>query len=333
MSWEPEIEEIRRRRALAARMGGDEAVARQHAGGKLTVRERIDLLLDAGSFREIGSLAGKARYENGELVEFRPSNFVFGTGRVNGRRIVVGGDDFTVRGGAQDGAVGNKMGYAETMALELELPLVRLVDGTGGGGSVKTLESLGRTYVPAIPGLETSVELLSRVPVVGAAMAWAWMLIRLRPDVPPAGTVRFPAAFFWTTLLLVTVSGSLEAARDAVRRERQAALRKWLVVALTSATAFCGTQAYGIRILILSHRPDDTVLGLNAFVVALTAMHALHVSVAVLFLIFVTLQAWRGRYDHEYYFGVVVCAWFWHVLAAAWGFILLILLMGLPIPE
>jgi acetyl-CoA carboxylase carboxyltransferase component len=170
MSWQEEIEEIRRRRELSRQMGGAEAIARHHEGGKLTVRERIDALLDAGSFREMGSLAGKARYENGRLVEFRPSNFVFGTGAIAGRKVVVGGDDFTVRGGAQDGAVGNKMGYSERMALELHAPLIRLVDGTGGGGSVKTLETLGRTYVPAIPGLETSVELLSSVPVVGAAL-------------------------------------------------------------------------------------------------------------------------------------------------------------------
>ena len=170
MSWEGEVDEIRRRRELARRMGGEEAVERQHSHGKLTVRERIDVLLDEGSFAETGSLAGKARYDDGKLVEFRPSNFVFGTGRIAGRKMVVGGDDFTVRGGAQDGAVGNKMGYSEKLALELKLPLVRLVDGTGGGGSVRTLETLGRTYVPAIPGLETSVELLSAVPVVGAAM-------------------------------------------------------------------------------------------------------------------------------------------------------------------
>lgn len=170
MSWEREVDEIRRRKELAAAMGGEESVARQHGGGKLTVRERIDFLLDDGSFHEVGALAGRARYQDGRLEEFRPSNFVFGMGRIAGRKIVVGGDDFTVRGAAQDGAIGNKMGYSEKMARELQLPLVRLVDGTGGGGSVKTLEKLRHTYVPAIPGLEVSVELLGLVPVVGAAM-------------------------------------------------------------------------------------------------------------------------------------------------------------------
>ena len=171
MSWKEETEEIRRRESLARAMGGPEAVARQHAGGKLTVRERIDALTDPGTFHETGALAGRARYaEGGALEEFRPSNFVFGTARISGRKVVLGGDDFTVRGGAHDGAVGNKMGYSEQMALELQLPLVRLIDGTGGGGSVRTLEKMRATYVPAIPGLETSVELLAPSPVVGAAL-------------------------------------------------------------------------------------------------------------------------------------------------------------------
>ena len=95
---------------------------------------------------------------------------VVGQGRVDGRRAVVQGDDFTVRGGAADAAIWQKMVYAEQMAHELRLPLVRLVDGTGGGGSVKSLETMGFTYVPFIPGWEVAVENLSTVPVVAAAL-------------------------------------------------------------------------------------------------------------------------------------------------------------------
>ena len=73
-------------------------------------------------------------------------------------------------GGAADGAVAYKAGYGEQMARELRLPLVRLVDGTGGGGSVKTLDEMKRTYVPANPAWDTVVALLSEVPVVGACM-------------------------------------------------------------------------------------------------------------------------------------------------------------------
>jgi acetyl-CoA carboxylase carboxyltransferase component len=169
-SWEPEVAELRRREALAHRMGGVEKVQRQHDNGKLTVRERIDALLDPGTFHEIGAIAGTATYEGGELVDLVATNFVMGRGRVDGRAVVVGGDDFTVRGGAADASIWQKQVHAERMANELRLPIVRLVDGTGGGGSVKTLETSGRTYVPANPGWDVVVDNLASVPVVALAL-------------------------------------------------------------------------------------------------------------------------------------------------------------------
>src|SRR5438128_2155485 len=93
MSWQSEIDEIRRRVELAKRMGGPENVKRQHDGGKLTVRERIERLLDPASFHEYGALAGTPTYEGDTLADFMPANFVVGTGRIDGRRVVVGGDD------------------------------------------------------------------------------------------------------------------------------------------------------------------------------------------------------------------------------------------------
>ena len=171
MSWQEEIDELNRRKELAKRMGGDERIQRQHANGRMTVRERIEALVDAGSFHEIGALAGKAHYaEDGSLLEFTPSNFVMGTANLNGRRVVIGGDDFTVRGGAADAKVGDKSGYGELYALEMRVPLVRLVDGSGGGGSVKTLEMVGHSYIPALHGFETTMRLLGHVPVVCACM-------------------------------------------------------------------------------------------------------------------------------------------------------------------
>jgi acetyl-CoA carboxylase carboxyltransferase component len=86
VSWEKELDEVARRRELAYRMGGAEKVERHHASGKLTVRERIDGLLDAGSFREIGTLAGAARYEGTQLVDFVPANQVVGHGTIDARR-------------------------------------------------------------------------------------------------------------------------------------------------------------------------------------------------------------------------------------------------------
>jgi acetyl-CoA carboxylase carboxyltransferase component len=169
-SWEPELAELRRREAFAHRMGGPEKVTRQHDGGKLTVRARIDSLLDPGSFHEIGTIAGKAVYEDGALIDLSATNFVMGRGRIDGRPVVVGGDDFTVRGGAADASIWQKQVHAEQMANELRIPIVRLVDGTGGGGSVKTLDTTGRTYVPANPAWEFVVDNLGSVPVVALAL-------------------------------------------------------------------------------------------------------------------------------------------------------------------
>ena len=171
MTWEPEVEELRRRKALALDMGGADKVAKQKGRGKLTVRERIDRLLDDGSFREVGAIAGKAEYDDdGNLTDFMASNSVTGRGQIDGRTVVVQGDDFTVRGGAADAAIREKMLISERMANELRLPLIRLIDGTGGGGSVKTLETAGRTYIPANPGWDLVVANMATVPVVGLCL-------------------------------------------------------------------------------------------------------------------------------------------------------------------
>ncbi len=171
MSWKPELEELERRAALARRMGGEERIERARAAGRQTVRERIDQLLDPGSFQETGILTGRAEYdEQGRLADLTPSNFVCGRGRIEGRPVVVGADDFTVRGGAADGAIGNKMGWAEKAAHDLRLPIVRLVDGTGGGGSVKSQAKDRRSYVPYNPEWDVQVANLSRVPVAAAAL-------------------------------------------------------------------------------------------------------------------------------------------------------------------
>lgn len=171
MTWEPELHELEERLALARKMGGEENIKRQHDNGKLTIRERLDALADPGTFSEMGALAGKPTYDDdGNLVDFLPANYVAGTARINGRRTLIGGDDFTVRGGAADAAIAAKQVYAETMSRELQVPIVRLVDGTGGGGSVRSYDTMARTYVPANPGWDTIIQMLNEVPVVAAAM-------------------------------------------------------------------------------------------------------------------------------------------------------------------
>jgi acetyl-CoA carboxylase carboxyltransferase component len=152
-------------------MGGAEKVARHKGLGKLTVRERVDALVDAGSFHEIGSVAGKATYDaQGEIASFVPANLVIGRARLDGRPVAVAGDDFTVRGGAADAAIRGKLVTVERMALDLRIPLVRLVDGTGGGGSVKSIEIEGRTLLPSLTMWQICVDNLSQVPVVALAL-------------------------------------------------------------------------------------------------------------------------------------------------------------------
>ena len=171
MSWEQEVNEMHERATASEAMGGDEKVARQHEFGKLTVRERVHAIVDAQSFHEIGKLAGVGEYdENGDLQAFTPSNFVFGTADIDGRPIIVSGDDFTVRGGSADASIPAKRSQAEGLASELRLPHIRLVDGMGGGGSVKTIETSGRTYIPGVRGWETVVGHLGIAPSVSLAL-------------------------------------------------------------------------------------------------------------------------------------------------------------------
>ena len=171
MNWQSEMDELRRREAFAEDLGGPERVKRQHDGGRYTIRERIDRLVDPQSFHEIGEIAGKASYDaKNDLKELTPSNFVFGRARLDGRPVVVGGDDFTVRGGSADATIKGKHNQCEQMANELRLPLIRIVEGSGGGGSVKTIETTGRANVPGVSGWEWVVNSIGTVPRVALGL-------------------------------------------------------------------------------------------------------------------------------------------------------------------
>ncbi|WP_423919662.1 acyl-CoA carboxylase subunit beta [Candidatus Poriferisodalis sp.] len=171
MGWEPEIAELRRREAFAEALGGPDKVERQHFFGKMTVRERINAVADKGSFHEIGKTAGVAEYDDhGNLVHLTPSNFIFGLARIDDRPVILSGDDFTVRGGSSDATIPEKRNAAESMAYEMRLPHIRLVDGMGGGGSVKSIEMAGRTYIPELRGWDTIVNHLSVAPSVSLAL-------------------------------------------------------------------------------------------------------------------------------------------------------------------
>ena len=170
MSWKPEVDEIGKRRALALEQGGAEGVARQHAKGRLTIRERIAALLDPETFEEIGTGAGDARLaEDGTLEAFAPANFVLGFGRIDGRRCIVGGEDFTLRGGSPSEAGLRKSIYAEELACRYRVPLIRLHEGAGGSVGGTGAKTVGPpVYAP--PRFRSVARAMASVPVATAAL-------------------------------------------------------------------------------------------------------------------------------------------------------------------
>jgi acetyl-CoA carboxylase carboxyltransferase component len=175
MNWKPELDDLARREAFAREMGGVDKVKRQRDQGRLTVRERIDKLVDQKSFHEVGAISGIAEYDdNGELTNLTPANCVFGRGKIAGRPVVVVGDDFTVRGGSADASISAKPLMAEEMAHDFRLPIIRVIEGSGGGGSVKTIETKGAANLPGGIGgtrwYAYTTANMARVPVVGLGL-------------------------------------------------------------------------------------------------------------------------------------------------------------------
>lgn len=172
MPWQDRAKEIDERRQLAKRQGGEDAVRRQHDKGRLTIRERIDQVVDKGSLREIGPIAGAGERNEDGTLSFSPANFVLGIGRVNGRHCVVGGEDFTMGAGSPNPAGLRKSIYTEELALQYRIPLVRLHEGSGasitGSGGKKSYSSPDPVYAP--DRFESIARCLGSVPVVSAAL-------------------------------------------------------------------------------------------------------------------------------------------------------------------
>jgi cytochrome c oxidase subunit III len=159
-----------------------------------------------------------------------------------------------------------------------------------------------------------------------SAAALAYLLTRM--FLPPriSGAFIVPTAFGFSSLLLILCSVELGRAQSFVQRERQRPFRRSLLWALAFGTAFVGVQAFGLWCIVHNLQPDrnagEAELGPTAAVLGAAVLHCLHVIVALMVLSYVTLQGFSDRYDHEYSFGVSVCAWFWHILGALWIFIL-----------
>jgi acetyl-CoA carboxylase carboxyltransferase component len=174
MTWRQELDEIAQRRAAAKKLGGDTAISRQHAKGRLTIRERIDGLLDPGSFREVGPIAGASqRDDSGALSTFTPANFVVGFGKIDGRPCVAGGEDFTIAAGSPNVGGLRKSIYTEELACHYRLPLVRLHEGSGGsvtGSAGKSAPPMPPEAVYAPHRFASVGRALATVPVATAAL-------------------------------------------------------------------------------------------------------------------------------------------------------------------
>ncbi|KAF8861257.1 propionyl-CoA carboxylase-like protein [Acephala macrosclerotiorum] len=149
---------------------------RQKQAGKLWVRERVLALLDEGSFHEVGSVSGTVKWKKlegtrEEPVSYVPSNNVQGFGTLRGRKVVFTADDFSIRAGHADGALMEKTVYMEKLAIALKLPIIKLVDGSSGGGSVTTIKTAGFSYIPPMPSFGPVVQQLNLgIPNLGAVL-------------------------------------------------------------------------------------------------------------------------------------------------------------------
>ena len=177
MSWEKEAKEIKKRRVLARQQGGEESIEKHHSRGKLTIRERIRAFLDHDSFQEHGKMTGGATLDNdGNVESFAPANYVVGMGKVNNRQVVVGGEDFTLKGGSPNAAGLRKSIYAEHLAVQYRIPLVRMLEGGGGsvagtrgGDDAKKPRTVG-SPVYDMPRFKIIADAMAIVPIASAAL-------------------------------------------------------------------------------------------------------------------------------------------------------------------
>src|SRR5512140_3158051 len=143
MSHHDRVEELRRRQEEASQGGGRERIEKMHAAGRLTARERIDLLLDRGTFTELGVFVTHRSTDFGMAErKFTGDGVVSGFGRIDGRLVYVFAQDFTVFGGTLSEANAGKICQIMDLALENGAPVVGLND-SGGARIQEGVASLG----------------------------------------------------------------------------------------------------------------------------------------------------------------------------------------------
>src|SRR5678809_853695 len=132
MALQDRFEDLRRRNQAALLAGGVERIARQHNAGKKTARERIELLLDKGSFAEMDRLVVHQSHDFGmEEQRFPGDGVVTGSGRLHGRPVFVFAQDFTVFGGSLSEAYARKICKVMDLAMKTGTPIIGLNDSGG----------------------------------------------------------------------------------------------------------------------------------------------------------------------------------------------------------
>ncbi|MCY4537401.1 MAG: acyl-CoA carboxylase subunit beta [Chloroflexi bacterium] len=143
MTISPKIEQLRAKRAQSQMGGGEARIKRQHDQGKKTARERLEMLLDPGSFREVDAFVhhhnNKFGLENSKPLS---DSVVTGWGTIDGRLVYVYSQDFTVMGGSLSEAHADKILKIMDMAIKVGAPVIGLND-SGGARIQEGVESLG----------------------------------------------------------------------------------------------------------------------------------------------------------------------------------------------
>ena len=169
MPFEEELEKLAKKRARALEMGGKEKIARQHARGRLTARERIQQLIDPGSFLEVGMF----NHSDVSGMEDRTpaDSKIGGYATIDGRKVVLLVNDFTVLAATSSRVAGRKEGELKVMAARYGLPLIYL----GEAGGARMPDIMGSRGLASFggSGIDTYLQIMSRVrqsPMISAIM-------------------------------------------------------------------------------------------------------------------------------------------------------------------
>lgn len=163
---------------------------------------------------------------------------------------------------------------------------------------------------------------LASLGMLFAASMLGYYLIRFTGAQSPAlGVVSLSPLLWVSSVLILASSFTIHRALVAVRRERQTALKFWLLATLVLSLVFCIVQVPALGKLLAQHSENRGVAGgiqLYGLIFVLILLHAAHVVGGLMYLLSVTLQAYAGKYDHEHYMGVKHAVLYWHFLDIVW---------------